>query len=82
MTPISSSTWCLAALSGSVTGTVRSIESLEKLSLEDTALREITERKITFAIATAEELALPPPTRIVARPDVFRGKMSSQRALL
>jgi DNA-directed RNA polymerase subunit omega len=33
------------------------IESLEKLSLEDTALREIAERKITYELATPEELA-------------------------
>jgi DNA-directed RNA polymerase subunit omega len=33
------------------------IESLEKLSAEDTALREIAEGKITYALATAEELA-------------------------
>jgi DNA-directed RNA polymerase subunit omega len=32
------------------------IESLEKLSLEDTALREIAERKITYEIATQEQL--------------------------
>ncbi|HUR56294.1 MAG TPA: DNA-directed RNA polymerase subunit omega [Opitutaceae bacterium] len=34
------------------------IESLEKLSAEDTALREIAEGKITFELATIEELAL------------------------
>ena len=33
------------------------IESLEKLSLEDTALREIAEGKITYELATPEELA-------------------------
>lgn len=33
------------------------VESLEKLSAEDTALREIAERKITYVLATAEELA-------------------------
>lgn len=33
------------------------VESLEKLSFEDTALREIFERKITYAAATPEELA-------------------------
>lgn len=32
------------------------IESLEKLSLEDTALREIAERKITYEIASQEQL--------------------------
>lgn len=32
------------------------IESLEKLSLEDTALREVAERKITYEIASAESL--------------------------
>jgi DNA-directed RNA polymerase subunit omega len=55
------------------------IESLEKLSLEDTALREIAERRITYAIATAEELSQPPQALVVGRPDVFRGKVSSQR---
>jgi DNA-directed RNA polymerase subunit omega len=33
------------------------VVSLEKLSLEDTALREIGERKITYKLPTAEELA-------------------------
>lgn len=33
------------------------IESLEKLSAEDTALREIAEGRITFEVATVEELA-------------------------
>jgi DNA-directed RNA polymerase subunit omega len=33
------------------------IESLEKLSPEDTALREISEGKITYQLATPEELA-------------------------
>lgn len=33
------------------------IESLEKLSAEDTALREIAEGKITFELATADEVA-------------------------
>lgn len=35
------------------------IVSLEKLSLEDTALREIAEGKITFELATIEELEQP-----------------------
>lgn len=42
------------------------VESLEKLSPEDTALREIAEGKITYQLATAEELAqlaIPTPTR-------------------
>jgi DNA-directed RNA polymerase subunit omega len=34
------------------------VVSLEKLSAEDTALREIAEGKITFELATEEELAL------------------------
>jgi DNA-directed RNA polymerase subunit omega len=38
------------------------IESLEKLSLEDTALREIAERKITYEIASAEALEAVRPT--------------------
>jgi DNA-directed RNA polymerase subunit omega len=33
------------------------VESLEKLSPEDTALREIAEGKITYELATVEELA-------------------------
>jgi DNA-directed RNA polymerase subunit omega len=33
------------------------IESLEKLSAEDTALREIAEGKISYELATAAELA-------------------------
>lgn len=33
------------------------VESLEKLSAEDTALREIGERKISFELATPEEVA-------------------------
>lgn len=33
------------------------VESLEKLSAEDTALREIAERKITYEVATEAELA-------------------------
>ena len=33
------------------------IESLEKLSAEDTALREIAEGKITYELATEAELA-------------------------
>lgn len=33
------------------------VESLEKLSAEDTALREIAEGKITYLLATPEEIA-------------------------
>lgn len=33
------------------------VESLEKLTAEDTALREIIEGKISYELATAEELA-------------------------
>ena len=33
------------------------VESLEKLSAEDTALREISERKISYELATADEIA-------------------------
>ena len=33
------------------------IESLEKLSAEDTALREIAEGRITYELATLQELA-------------------------
>ena len=42
------------------------VESLEKLSYEDTALREIAERKITYELATPEELA-----RLEPRPKAF-----------
>jgi DNA-directed RNA polymerase subunit omega len=34
------------------------VESLEKLSAEDMALREVAEGKITYELATAEDLAL------------------------
>jgi len=45
------------------------VESLEKLSAEDTALREVAEGKITYELATAEELARisPVPLRNSAR---------------
>ena len=33
------------------------VESLEKLSAEDTALREVAEGKISYELATAAELA-------------------------
>ena len=33
------------------------VESLEKLSAEDTALREVAEGKISYELATPEELA-------------------------
>ncbi len=36
------------------------VESLEKLSAEDTALREVAEGKITYELATPEELARRP----------------------
>ena len=39
------------------------IESLEKLSPEDTALREIMERRISYELATPEELARPQVVR-------------------
>jgi DNA-directed RNA polymerase subunit omega len=45
------------------------IESLEKLSYEDTALREIAERKITYSVATREELEhVAPPHRAPRAP--------------
>lgn len=44
------------------------IESLEKLSPEDTALREIAERKITYAIATEQELLAASPPRPARAP--------------
>jgi DNA-directed RNA polymerase subunit omega len=39
------------------------IESLEKLSLEDTALREIAEGKISYEIASSEALEAQRPVR-------------------
>ena len=42
------------------------VESLEKLTTEDVALREIAEGKISYETATAEEVARPyeiPPSR-------------------
>lgn len=36
------------------------VESLEKLSAEDTALREIIEGKISYELATPEEIARAP----------------------
>lgn len=33
------------------------VESLEKLSAEDTALREVAEGKISYELATADDLA-------------------------
>jgi DNA-directed RNA polymerase subunit omega len=47
------------------------IESLEKLSLEDIALREIAERKITYTVATSEELLEASPLRPL-RPPTMR----------
>ena len=44
------------------------IESLEKLSAEDTALREIAEGKITYQLATLEELALATHTPVKNAP--------------
>lgn len=50
------------------------VESLEKLSPEDTALREIAEGKITYELATPEELARSShaPVRNSARPVAFQ----------
>jgi DNA-directed RNA polymerase subunit omega len=50
------------------------IESLEKLSAEDTALREIAEGKITYQLATAAELARSShsPVKNSARPVAFQ----------
>ena len=39
------------------------VESLEKLSPEDTALREIIERKISYELGEPEVLAPMPPLR-------------------
>ena len=50
------------------------IESLEKLSPEDTALREVAEGKITYELATPAELARSSntPVRNLARVAVFQ----------
>lgn len=48
------------------------IESLEKLSLEDTALREIAERKITYTLASADELLAASPAPASERQHVTR----------
>lgn len=56
------------------------IESLEKLSYEDTALREIAERKITYTVPTAEELLEASPVRI-ARPMTMRTTPTRESAL-
>lgn len=52
------------------------IESLEKLSPEDTALREVAERKITYELATPEELArshhVHAPVRNSVRPIAYK----------
>jgi DNA-directed RNA polymerase subunit omega len=40
------------------------VESLEKLSAEDTALREVAEGKITYELATVEELARGSPSAV------------------
>jgi DNA-directed RNA polymerase subunit omega len=52
------------------------VESLEKMSLEDTALREIAEGKITYQLATVEELARSghTPVRNHAQQTVFHAK--------
>lgn len=42
------------------------VESLEKLSLEDTALREVADRKISYELPTAAEMELlNPPLHIL-----------------
>jgi DNA-directed RNA polymerase subunit omega len=50
------------------------VESLEKLSAEDTALREIAEGKITYELATPEEIARAThaPVRNPTRPVVYK----------
>lgn len=50
------------------------VESLEKLSAEDTALREIAEGKITYELASAEELAQSShaPVRNLAQGKVYQ----------
>lgn len=61
------------------------ISSLEKLSLEDIALREVAERKITYEIATVEELRDPPlPVRApgIASAPAGRSSFSSHNKLV
>ena len=52
------------------------IESLEKLTAEDTALREIAEGKITYELATPEELARSGHAAVknAARTPVYKAK--------
>jgi DNA-directed RNA polymerase subunit omega len=58
------------------------IESLEKLSLEDTALREIAERKITYELPSAETLeAAARPTPRAAAPTPRRVAFDTTRSL-
>jgi DNA-directed RNA polymerase subunit omega len=55
------------------------VESLEKLSAEDTALREIAEGKISYELATPEELARRYPPQ--ARPTITAFAASTQSSL-
>jgi DNA-directed RNA polymerase subunit omega len=57
------------------------IESLEKLSPEDTALREVAEGKITYTLATPEDLARTnrPPVRNTARSTTFQAASDGPR---
>jgi DNA-directed RNA polymerase subunit omega len=49
------------------------VESLEHLSAEDTALREVAEGKITYELATAEELAgAPTPSKTPVRLSAYQ----------
>jgi DNA-directed RNA polymerase subunit omega len=48
------------------------VVSLEKLTLEDTALREIAEGKVTYELATPEDLARPLPPSAPRSPVVGR----------
>lgn len=61
------------------------ISSLEKLSLEDIALREISEGKITYEIAPTEELQVSPlpvrPPRSASAP-VGRSTFGSHNMLI
>jgi DNA-directed RNA polymerase subunit omega len=42
------------------------VQSLEKLSLEDTALREVAEQKISYELPSDAEMALlSPPVRVL-----------------
>lgn len=56
------------------------VVSLEKLSAEDTALREVAEGKITFELATAEEIEVHTP--VLPRSPTSSGAAAANPAAL